>query len=135
MIDDDPGDVQAHSEYLEGIGGHEVIKASNARQAVEQIQMHRGSVDVVILDVMLPAGDVYHAEEVSLGLTTGALLVDLIRLELPGTPVLVWSGWNGVGQDVIRERIFGSGIPQEHYMAKPLGCAELLAKVNGVVRT
>lgn len=127
FIDDDVGLLETHFEYLEEVGGHRVIQAADAARALELLERQASTIDVIVLDIMMPPAGLCEPEEANLGLTTGVVLLGRIRSKLPNVPVVVFTGW---GADVVMERMLALGIPEDYYLEKPLGCRELLAVVN-----
>lgn len=112
VVDDDAQIRQLAAKLLRDHG----YRASMARDGREMWQvLEAGSVELVILDVMLPGGN---------GL-------DLCR-ELRRTSALPVIMLTALGSDT--DRIVGLEIGADDYLAKPFNPRELLARINAVLR-
>lgn len=112
VVDDDAQIRQLAAKLLRDHG----YRASMARDGREMWQaLEAGSIDLVILDVMLPGGN---------GL-------DLCR-ELRRTSALPVIMLTALGSDT--DRIVGLEIGADDYLAKPFNPRELLARINAVLR-
>lgn len=100
------------------------------QEALTAIETEGGDLDLIILDIMLPLGEVFSKEEATLGLRTGVLLLRRIQEQLPSVPVLVLTG---VNSEPIRREILDLGLPPERYLRKPVGGTELLARVQAIL--
>ena len=56
LVDDLPDNLFVYSEIL-GRAGFEVITAGNGKEALEKLEQHGGSIDLVLSDVMMPGID------------------------------------------------------------------------------
>jgi two-component system OmpR family response regulator len=112
VVDDDVGIRVLLAEQL-GQYGYRVSTASGVAE-MERV-LARGSVDLVILDLMMPGED---------GLTACRRLV-----EGNGPPVIILSAL-GEAQD----RIVGLELGADHYLAKPCAPREILAHVRALLR-
>ena len=104
-------------EFLElGLkeAGFEVDKATDGTVGLEKVR--NNIYDVIILDVMLPGID-------------GLTLLSQIRSEKITTPVLILSA-----KKTLEERVQGLQIGGDDYLVKPFAFAELLARVQALVR-
>lgn len=88
FVDDEYERIEPDVEALRD-SGHTVLLA-NSVQECRQVLAREGAVDVVILDVMLPAGDL-PADETRQGLQTGLVLLSEIRRSHPSLKVLLFS--------------------------------------------
>lgn len=112
VVDDDPGLRELLQEYLSS-QGYEVRTVADG-PAMEQF-MRQETVDLVILDLMLPGED---------GLTLAR------KLKARGSqPVIMLSAR---GEDV--DRIVGLEVGADDYLAKPFNPRELLARIRAVLR-
>ncbi|MDT3705196.1 MAG: response regulator [Thiobacillus sp.] len=112
VVDDDMALRELVTSYLdasgyqvEGVGDSAAFRASMARQ----------SVDLVVLDLMLPGED-------------GLSLLKWLRAD-GGPPTIIISAR---GEEV--DRVVGLEIGADDYLAKPFGPRELLARVRAVLR-
>ncbi|TFW32259.1 response regulator transcription factor [Massilia horti] len=95
--------------------GYAVTSCDNGVEAQRLLQ--DGSWDVVVLDRMLP------------GEVDGVALIEMLRRGGDATPVLILSALNSVD-----ERVRGLHAGGDDYLAKPFAMAELLARVENLVR-
>ena len=112
MVDDDPGIRDVVSDFL-GRHGYTVETAGDARE-MEQV-LERGSVDLIVLDVMLPGED-------------GLAICRRLAVG-EGPPVIMLSA---MGEDT--DRIVGLELGADDYLSKPCNPRELLARVRAVLR-
>ncbi|MDD4975161.1 MAG: response regulator transcription factor [Bacteriovorax sp.] len=104
-------------EFLElGLNeaGFEVDQASDGLAALEKLR--KNSYDIIILDVMLPRMD-------------GLTLLSTMRSEKIITPVLILSA-----KKTLEERVQGLQLGGDDYLVKPFAFAELLARVQALIR-
>jgi two-component system cell cycle sensor histidine kinase/response regulator CckA len=95
---------------LEGYG-YTVLCASNAQQAIDLFQAHRGEVALLISDVVMPH-------------TTGPILYQSLVAEAPHLKVLFLSGYTS---DILR----GRGVLQDMpFLPKPFSLSDLARKVR-----
>ncbi len=94
--------------------GHSVEQATNGQDGL--FRATDGSFDLIILDRMLPALD-------------GLSVLKALRAARIETPVLILSALASVG-----DRIEGLEHGSDDYLVKPFSFAELLARVNALLR-
>src|SRR6266496_2604792 len=94
--------------------GHSVEQATNGQDGL--FRATDGSFDLIILDRMLPALD-------------GVAVLKALRAARIETPVLILSALASVG-----DRIEGLESGSDDYLVKPFSFAELLARVNALLR-
>jgi len=94
--------------------GFKVIEAEDGLAALNKIRTQ--NIDLIILDVMLPKLD-------------GFKLVKTIRESGQKVPVLFVSA-----KDDVSDRIEGLSIGGDDYVVKPFSLAELMARVNAILR-
>ena len=112
IVDDDPPTVKWTSFLLRD-EGYEVITADNGRTALELVERH--SPDLVILDVMMPQLD-------------GLEVCRRIRQSMD-VPIIMLSA---KGETV--DKVTGLQVGADDYLAKPFEPAELLARIQAVLR-
>jgi two-component system OmpR family response regulator len=112
MVDDDPGICDVVSDFL-GRHGYAVETAGDAVQMEKALA--RGSVDLVVLDVMLPGED---------GLAICR------RLAASDGPAIIML--SAMGEET--DRIVGLELGADDYLPKPCNPRELLARVRAVLR-
>ncbi|SPD67737.1 Transcriptional regulatory protein OmpR (plasmid) [Cupriavidus taiwanensis] len=114
IVDDDREIRELVAAYLER-SGMRVSLAANGREM--RAALDKGSVDLVVLDLMLPGED---------GL---ALCRDLRAGERRNLPVLMLTARNEEA-----DRILGLEMGADDYLVKPFAARELLARIRSVLR-
>ena len=112
LIDDDVELCAMLAEYL-GLEGFDVVQVHDGAEGLERAR--QGSVDLVVLDVMLPG-------------MNGLDVLKALR-ETHETPVLMLTAR---GEDV--DRIVGLEVGADDYLAKPFNTRELIARIRAVLR-
>lgn len=113
LVDDDPRLRELLKQYLEQ-EGFEVFEAADARAMDRVVQRH--SVDLIILDLMLPGED-------------GLSVCRRLRAVRNGTPIIMLTA---KGDEV--DRIVGLELGADDYLPKPFNPRELLARMHAVLR-
>ena len=113
VVDDDPKILELVRVYLER-AGYTVVTAVDGEDALREIEAHRPN--LVVLDVMLPQVD-------------GLVLARHLRNERDNMPILMMSA-----RGAVSDRITGLVEGADDYLAKPFNPAELLARVNALMR-
>ena len=112
MIDDDPELTEIVTSSLE-FSGYRVTSAPTGADAFKALAE---PFDVVILDVMLPGLD-------------GFEVVQLIRSRDVHTPVLFLTA-----RSAVEDRVRGLRLGGDDYLTKPFSMAELLARIDALIR-
>jgi two-component system, OmpR family, phosphate regulon response regulator OmpR len=112
VVDDDSGLRELLQEYLT-TQGYEVAAVADGIAMEQYLQQH--TVDIVILDLMLPGED-------------GLSLARKLRAR-GNLPIIMLSAR---GEDV--DRIIGLEVGADDYLAKPFNPRELLARIRAVMR-
>ena len=112
IVDDDPGIRDVVADFL-GRHGYTIDTASDSR-TMEQA-LARGSVDLVVLDIMLPGED---------GLAICR------RLSATDGPAIIML--SAMGEET--DRIVGLELGADDYLPKPCNPRELLARIRAVLR-
>jgi len=113
VVDDDPKIVELVRAYLSR-AGYEVVTAADGEDALRQIV--DANPCLVVLDVMLPGVD-------------GLMLTRYLRDVRQKVPILMMSA-RGTVDDRIRGLVDGA----DDYLAKPFSPAELVVRVNALLR-
>ena len=113
VVDDDPKIVELVRAYLQR-AGYEVITAGDGEVALQVVE--RTPPSLIVLDVMLPGLD-------------GLLLTRHLRDSHNRVPILMMSA-RGRVDDRIRGLVEGA----DDYLAKPFSPAELVERVNAILR-
>jgi two-component system OmpR family response regulator len=114
LVIEDDANTRAHIQKALKEQGHIVDVASDGREGL--FLAGSASYDVMIVDRMLPLLD-------------GLSLVKTIRANGVKTPVLFLTTMSGVG-----DRVEGLEAGGDDYLVKPFAFAELLARLNALVR-
>ena len=112
LVVDDDSEIRELVETLLRSEGYEVIQAADGRQAVA---LMTDGIDLVILDVMMPE-------------MSGFKVCAAIR-ETHNVPILILTA-KGMDSDLV----MGYSSGGDDYLTKPFSCAELLARVKGLLR-
>jgi two-component system cell cycle sensor histidine kinase/response regulator CckA len=95
--------------------GYTVIEARDGEDAVEKIGRHRGSIQLLLLDVIMPK-------------KSGREVYEEARKQMPGVKALFLSGYTA---DIVRKRgLLEAG---QDFIAKPVSPSELLQKIRNVL--
>ena len=112
VVDDDPAILRLLSTNLKA-RGYEVITATDGEEALETVQ--KDFIDLIILDIMMPKVD-------------GVQVCRRIR-EWSDIPIIILSA-RGDEKDKVKCLELGA----DDYLTKPLGIAELMARVKTAFR-
>ena len=109
-------DLEAADAMARGLAeaGHACVKAPDGEAGLQEAR--KGAFDVMIVDRMMPKMD-------------GVTLVETLRREGDGTPVLFLSALGEVG-----DRVTGLQAGADDYLVKPYAFAELIARVSALSR-
>jgi two-component system phosphate regulon response regulator OmpR len=113
VVDDDPEIRKLLARYVES-QGFRVLLAANRRELEEALATH--SVDLVVLDVMLPDG-------------SGLDICRDLRAQRSAVPIILLTA---LKEDV--DRIIGLEIGADDYLGKPFNPRELIARIRAVLR-
>jgi DNA-binding response OmpR family regulator len=111
IVDDEPSIVSMLCMHLK-LAGHECLPAADAAEAKAALLAH--TPDVALLDVMLPGEDGF------------ALCSVLTRR---GIPVIFLTA-----KTAVQDRVYGLSLGAEDYILKPFEPAELLARIEVILR-
>ena len=112
LVEDEPGLVMTMTDRLE-LEGYEVESVTDARTALDRAT---GAFDAILLDVMLPGG-------------TGFDVCRTLRQRGVQTPILMLTAR---GQVV--DKVVGLKLGADDYLVKPFEMAELLARIEALLR-
>ena len=115
VVDDEPAIVSVVAELMEA-EGHRVLTASNGKEALERAGTHRGDLDLLLTDVVMPEID-------------GVELVNRMRLVRPEITVLFMSGYSGTQRQVQKVNVSGARM-----IRKPFTLPELLGEIESVLQ-
>jgi PAS domain S-box-containing protein len=114
LVDDEANVINVTEEMLKSVG-YQVLTARNGMEAIETFKKHRASIDLVILDMIMPG----------LG---GGEAFDCIKAIEPATCVLLSSGYsiNGEAKEIMNRGCNG-------FIQKPYNLAQLSEKLNAIL--
>jgi CheY-like chemotaxis protein len=114
LVEDNPMVLEFSLQALKSLG-YRVIHASTSEDAIRLADYHRGDIDILVSDVVLPG-------------MNGKLLAHELTLRRPGLKVLFTSGYT---EDLLGQH----GILEEglHFISKPYTAAALAMKIREVL--
>jgi CheY-like chemotaxis protein len=71
--------------------GIEVIPVTRIQEVLPKLEELRGSIDLLIMDIIMPPEDYYSLDETDGGTTTGLRLIEDIRREYEKLPIIIVS--------------------------------------------
>ena len=113
LLEDDLGTAKAVASGLAS-RGYEVVHAADVGEARGAVERQR--FDVAILDLMVPGG-------------SGYTVLELLRAQSPGLPVLILTARDSVG-----DRVEGLERGADDYLVKPFAFVELAARLAALLR-
>lgn len=116
IVDDEPMDINAMRNILEGTGEFATIAATNYDEAMSLFERRGAEVELALIDVALPGKN-------------GVELAKRLITQQPSLRVLFVSGH--VGASVIR--FYGINAGDEHFLQKPFDQARLLQRVKQAI--
>jgi CheY-like chemotaxis protein len=113
FVEDEPTIREMAATYLQR-DGYRVIEAGDGRQAVMLWEKHKGEIDLILADVMIPGG------------LNGDQLVERLQADRPDLKAILVSGYSS---DVVGRET----VPQEttSYLQKPYRLKNLSEMVQG----
>ncbi len=114
LVEDENAVRQPACEFLKGCG-YEVIEAKDGLQAVEAADRHKGAIDLMVTDVVMPG-------------MSGGQLADLLAGKYPQMRVLFVSGYSE--KVVLRHNIVDV---QNNFLQKPFTLKSLATKIREVL--
>jgi DNA-binding response OmpR family regulator len=132
FIEDEDDLISAFVDTLED-NGNTVTKARSGEEAVRYLNGGDHSFNLIILDIMLPQGDVEGSPFISENIgdyERGVEILRQLRKEMRGeeTPVIVLSA---VGADEVKKRVLELGV--KRYFTKPVSLGRFMDEVNNVL--
>jgi two-component system alkaline phosphatase synthesis response regulator PhoP len=113
LVEDEPGLVMTMTDRLE-LEGYEVESVTDANSALQTAS--NNSYDAILLDVMLPGG-------------TGFDVCRTLRQRGVQTPILMLTA-----RGQVIDRVVGLKLGADDYLVKPFEMAELLARIEALLR-
>ncbi|MFC4930359.1 ATP-binding protein [Massilia sp. GCM10023247] len=113
LVVEDNEDVRVLAEDMLGGAGYDVVSAPSGEQALALLE-NGGGIDLVFTDVLMPGG------------MNGLQLADQVRQRLPGTPILITTGY--------MDELPAAPRPQRlDILSKPYRQEELLSRVRAIL--
>lgn len=112
IVDDKFSVTRLVSEYLES-KGYSTIQARDGKQALTEARIHQP--DLILLDIMMPHMD-------------GFEFINTFRQE-SNVPIILLTA-----KIEETDKIFGLGLGADDYVTKPFSMAELVARIEAVLR-
>ena len=116
LIADDETRILRALRDLLSANGFFVLTAEDGRQALERFEEYGQSIDLVLLDVMMPGLD-------------GFQVLEQLRALSPGTPVIMLTARGGE-----YDQLQGFAQGADDYISKPFSTSLLLARMEAVLR-
>jgi DNA-binding response OmpR family regulator len=116
IVDDDPKLSRLLHRGLAGNGITSEVAGTGAEALAILESAGRGAFDIVLLDVMLPGA-------------SGWEILERMRATLDDTPAIFVTA-----RDAVEERVKGLELGADDYIIKPFELAELLARIEAVLR-
>lgn len=88
FVDDEKRRMKSYVEELEN-SGYEVEFESDVDSALKNFKNNKDKIDLVILDIMMPAGDSFNNTQTENGLKTGICLYQEIRKQKEIIPIII----------------------------------------------
>jgi two-component system, cell cycle sensor histidine kinase and response regulator CckA len=115
LFAEDEAAIQRVGKRILERAGYTVLSASNGEDALKIARAHRGRIDLLVTDMMMPN-------------MNGIQLAERLRELRPDTPTLFLSGYTD--STVVRQ---GPLDPSEHFLQKPFATEALIGKVREVL--
>jgi PAS domain S-box-containing protein len=115
LLVEDDGAVRRFVRQVLEEHGYEVLEAEDQVAALAVVEQHRGRIDLVVTDVLMPRG-------------TGPELVRALAQLLPALPALFISGYADAA--LARQVTFPKA---SHFLQKPFSAADLLARIRQIL--
>lgn len=94
MIDEEQRRMRATVDYLKELG-YEVKILDDIDVAAQFVQVHRNEIQAIILDIMMPWGNVLTSEQTEVGIITGYVFYEKLRNEYNYSgPVIIYTALN-----------------------------------------
>jgi CheY-like chemotaxis protein len=115
LLVDDDAEVRAATTEMLRYAGHDVVEAGSGREALDCLDQHGDRIDLMIVDYVMPG-------------MNGVEVARLGRLKRPGLPILFITGFADTA-------VLAAETGADHILQKPFYTADLVAKIEGALRT
>ncbi len=127
---DDEADSEGMASKFEIMNddGIDIVPVCRLRDVIPTLTSLRGSIDLIVLDLIMPPEDVYGLDETEGGTLTGLRLLEDIRRHASEIPVIIVS----VRRSPYPEQISAQyGI--SHYLEKPISASALSQVIRSLI--
>jgi PAS domain S-box-containing protein len=115
LLVDDDAEVRAATAEMLRYAGHEVVEAEGGREALDRLEREGDRIDLMILDYVMPG-------------MNGVEIARLSRFRRPGLPIMLMTGFADTA-------VLAAETSADHILQKPFYTADLVAKIEGTLRT
>jgi signal transduction histidine kinase/CheY-like chemotaxis protein len=115
LLVDDDGEVRTAVVEMLRYAGHDVIEAGSGRDALDCLDRYGDRIDLMMVDYVMPG-------------MSGVEVARLGRLKRPGLPILFITGFADTA-------VLAAEANSHHILQKPFYTADLVAKIEGALRT
>lgn len=126
FIEDDVNRNRPLAQYLEDYKKWEVIWTTTPKSSLEELKKRQG-IDVILLDIMMPADDSVDIEKSEEGMSTGILLIEEIqKIAHKKIPIVVLSARKDLQWLVDQKKV-------NCYIRKPMSGDEVIEIISKVI--
>lgn len=90
FVDDEQRRMETYVEELE-LSGYQVRFISDIDDAIKTFQEEQEQIELLILDVMMPGGDILESADTEFGLRTGICFYEKIRKQNSSLPIIIFT--------------------------------------------
>jgi CheY-like chemotaxis protein len=129
FIDDEKRAMTTYVEELK-LSNYDVSFQTSVINALRSLEDGTAAIELVVLDIMMPFGTTFSADETEFGLRTGVRLYERIREHSPACPIVIFTN---VTDPSVAERFRDEKncwfLQKEHYL--PFELAERVGEILG----
>jgi CheY-like chemotaxis protein len=129
LIDDEPREMDAFVRELE-LSGYQVVIHTSVDSALKYLENNLKSIEIIILDIMMPPGNTFRTSDTESGLRTGIVMYDKIRKIDSEIATIIFTN---VSDRLVEERFRHENrcwfLPKKDYLPHEL--AEEIEKILG----
>ncbi|WP_088241936.1 response regulator [Calothrix rhizosoleniae] len=93
FVDDEPRGIKNFIDELI-FSGYQVNFQNNIDSAEKYLQQHHNTIQLVILDIMMPPGETLRMQDTDNGMKTGILFRNKIRSDFPELPIILFTNFH-----------------------------------------
>jgi CheY-like chemotaxis protein len=91
FIDDEKRFADSYICYLRDISQFNIDMAADVDEAIDRLNKDNNDIELVVMDIMMPPGNVFKGIDTKKGLRTGQFLYEKIRDSHPNLPIVVFT--------------------------------------------